>query len=134
MKATIHEMGNGLPTAGDYVASPDSLYLVESIDSRIQTGGAGSGVANYVYASVEPVEWDECPEGDEFPARVTLEADDDDDAPGADCELDADETAFGFAFREWLAAAGRTDSASEYDLRAAWRAGEDPAEYLRGQS
>jgi hypothetical protein len=32
-------------------------------------------------------------------------------------------------FAEWLAAAGRADSASEYDLRAAWRAGEDPEEY-----
>ena len=37
--------------------------------------------------------------------------------------------AYGLTFSKWLAAAGRTDSASEYDLRAAWRAGEDPAEY-----
>lgn len=34
-----------------------------------------------------------------------------------------------YTFAEWLAAAGRSDSTSEYDLRAAWRAGEDPAEY-----
>lgn len=32
-------------------------------------------------------------------------------------------------FAEWLAAAGRVDSASEYDLRAAWRAGESPSDY-----
>jgi hypothetical protein len=80
MKATIHEMGNSLPTAGDYASSSDQLYLIESIDSRIQTGEAGSGVANYVYATVEPVEWDECPEGDEFPARVEIEAEADDPA------------------------------------------------------
>jgi len=42
-----------------------------------------------------------------------------------------DDIAHGLTFAAWLAAAGRTDSASEYDLRAAWRAGEDPAEYAR---
>jgi hypothetical protein len=35
----------------------------------------------------------------------------------------------GYTFARWLEAAGRQDSASEYDLRAAWDAGEDPAEY-----
>lgn len=39
------------------------------------------------------------------------------------------DTAHGYTFAEWLAEAGRKDSASEYDLRAAWRAGEDPSEY-----
>jgi hypothetical protein len=34
-----------------------------------------------------------------------------------------------YTFGEWLSAAGRDDSASDYDLRAAWRAGEDPGEY-----
>jgi hypothetical protein len=34
-----------------------------------------------------------------------------------------------YTFGEWLAEAGRRDSASQYDMRAAWRAGEDPAEY-----
>jgi hypothetical protein len=43
-----------------------------------------------------------------------------------------DETAHGYTFAEWLTAAGRSDSASEYDLRAAWRAGEDPSEYALG--
>jgi hypothetical protein len=43
--------------------------------------------------------------------------------------MPADDIAYGYTFAQWLAAAGRSDSASEYDLRAAWRAGEDPAEY-----
>lgn len=47
-------------------------------------------------------------------------------------EADGDESAHGYTFAEWLAAAGRSDSASEYDLRAAWRAGEDPSEYAIG--
>jgi len=47
-------------------------------------------------------------------------------------EADADESVHGYSFAEWLAAAGRSDSTSEYDLRAAWRAGEDPSEYAIG--
>jgi hypothetical protein len=36
----------------------------------------------------------------------------------------------GLTFAEWLAAAGVSDTGtSQYDLRAAWRAGEDPTEY-----
>jgi hypothetical protein len=35
----------------------------------------------------------------------------------------------GLTFQEWFAATGRNDTASPYDLRAAWRAGEDPTEY-----
>jgi len=41
------------------------------------------------------------------------------------------EEAYGLTFAAWLRAAGRSDSASEYDLRAAWRAGESPTEYRR---
>lgn len=40
-----------------------------------------------------------------------------------------DEACHGHTFTSWLRAAGRVDSTSEYDLRAAWRAGEDPEEY-----
>jgi hypothetical protein len=40
-----------------------------------------------------------------------------------------EERCYGYTFGEWLRAAGRLDSASTYDLRAAWRAGEDPKEY-----
>lgn len=76
MKATIHEMGNGLPEVGDYVAGADGsatyLYRVESIDSRIQTSAKGSGGANWVFATVEQVDWSDCAEGDEFPARVVV--------------------------------------------------------------
>lgn len=43
--------------------------------------------------------------------------------------LNPDDYAYGYTFPEWLAAAGRQDSASEHDLPAAWRAGEDPANY-----
>lgn len=71
MKAIIEEQGNGFPSAGDYVSSSDQLYRVESIDSRIQTEQFRS---NYVYATVEPLDWSECAEGDEFPARVSLDA------------------------------------------------------------
>ena len=35
----------------------------------------------------------------------------------------------GYTFSAWLSAAGRSDLASEYDLRAAWDAGEDPSVY-----
>ena len=42
--------------------------------------------------------------------------------------------AYGYTFPEWLAEAGRRDSASEYDLRAAWRAGEPPSDYAIGSS
>lgn len=69
-KAIIEEQGNGFPVAGDYVSDSDQLYRVESIDSRIQTE---QYKANYVYATVEPVEWSECAEGDEHSARVRVE-------------------------------------------------------------
>lgn len=42
-----------------------------------------------------------------------------------------DEKRHGLTFGEWLDAAGLSHDTgtSQYDLRAAWRAGEDPAEY-----
>ena len=46
-----------------------------------------------------------------------------------DSQVLTEETAHGYTLAEWLEAAGREDTASEYDLRAAWRAGEDPADY-----
>jgi hypothetical protein len=42
-----------------------------------------------------------------------------------------EDTAHGLTFGSWLTAAGRSDSASEYDLRAAWSAGESPEDYRR---
>lgn len=47
----------------------------------------------------------------------------------ADAAAQDDEVAHGYTFSGWLEAAGRSDSASEYDLRAAWRAGESPEDY-----
>lgn len=52
----------------------------------------------------------------------------------AECEAERlaennEPVAFDLTFSEWLVAANRSDSASEYDLRAAWRAGEDPGDY-----
>jgi hypothetical protein len=38
-------------------------------------------------------------------------------------------TSCGYTFAEWLRCAGRQDSASYCDLRAAWRAGELPDDY-----
>lgn len=40
-----------------------------------------------------------------------------------------EEEAHGYTFAAWLDAANRADGASQYDLRAAWRAGENPEEY-----
>ena len=72
VRATIEERGNGFPDVGDYVPGDDGgLYRVVSTDGRIQTGPAGT--ANWIRASVESVEWDDCDEGDEFPAMAVLE-------------------------------------------------------------
>ncbi len=38
---------------------------------------------------------------------------------------------YGYTFEQWLRTAGRRDSVSDYDLRAAWDAGEDPSDYTR---
>lgn len=48
---------------------------------------------------------------------------------GGDDVQEAEAAPHGLTFAAWLTAAGRSDSASEYDLRAAWRAGESPEEY-----
>ena len=71
-KATIEERGNGFPSVGDYV--PDSeggIYKVVAFEDRIQTGTA-PGASNWVRATVEPADWSDCAEGDEFPASVNL--------------------------------------------------------------
>lgn len=71
--ATIHEMGNGLPGDRDlpcYVAGEGLLWRVVRIEGRICTGNSAKGEANYVHAEVEEADWDDCDEGDEFPARV----------------------------------------------------------------
>ena len=70
IEATIEERGNGLPDVGDYVPGDGGLYLVVRIVGPIHTGGVGRG--NYVHALVALVDWNECDEGDEFLAAVTI--------------------------------------------------------------
>jgi hypothetical protein len=65
--ARIYEQGNGLPSEGDYCLGEGLLWLIESIDSRIQTGDAAG---NYVYATVSEADWEDCSEGDKHTARV----------------------------------------------------------------
>jgi hypothetical protein len=67
ISANIYEQGNGLPEAGDYCAGEGQLWLVESIDSRIQTGGPQG---NYIHATVSEANWSDCSEADEHTARV----------------------------------------------------------------
>lgn len=57
--------------------------------------------------------------------RTTSSAGQDDSKQLVDVVVEA----YGYTFRQWLDATGRLDSASEYDLRAAWRAGESPEDY-----
>jgi hypothetical protein len=75
---TISERGNGLPSVGDYVPGDDgSLWRVASIVDRIHTGQPGE--ANYIHATVELASWDDCEEGDEFPALAVLPSEHDAD-------------------------------------------------------
>jgi hypothetical protein len=86
--ATIYEQGNGLPEEGDYCGGEGCLWLVESIDSRIQTGDPAG---NYVYATVTEADWDDCSEGDEHTARVVTSIREEQDTESerrADYELD----------------------------------------------
>lgn len=68
--ATIHEMGNGFPSEGDYVGGEGLLWHVVRLEGPIHTGNAMCGEANYIYAEVEEARRDDCTEGGEFPARV----------------------------------------------------------------
>jgi hypothetical protein len=69
VKATIYEQGNGLPDVGDYCGGGGYLYRVISIDSRIQTGNARG---NYVHATVELADWEDCSEENEHTALVQV--------------------------------------------------------------
>ena len=70
-QATIEERGNGFPSVGDYVPGDDGLYRVVSIDSRIETGRA-PGCSSWIRATVEEADWEDCDEGEEFPASVLV--------------------------------------------------------------
>lgn len=74
--AIIYEQGNGFTSEGDYCGGEGLLWLVESIDSRIQTGDPAG---NYVYATVVDADWDDCSEGDEHTARVVTSQREDQD-------------------------------------------------------
>jgi len=68
-KAIVIEQGNGLPDVGDYCSGDGQLWLIESIDSRIQTDSA---MGNYVYATVSGADYSECNESAEHTARVSV--------------------------------------------------------------
>ena len=79
IEATIQERGNGLPGVGDYVPGDDGgLYVVVTVDGPIHTGGA-AGAANYIHATVQLADWDDCEEGEEFPALAVLDETDNED-------------------------------------------------------
>lgn len=66
-QAIIIEQGNGYPDVGAYVSGAGELYRVMTIETHIHTGDSRG---NYVYATVEPASWSDCPEGAEHSARV----------------------------------------------------------------
>lgn len=69
----IEERGNGFPGPGAYVPGDNgSLYRVVSSDGRIETGET-AGASNWIRARVVPVNWSDCPEGQEFRAIVILD-------------------------------------------------------------
>lgn len=75
MNAIITERGNGLPDAGAYVPGTDGeLYRVVALTGCIHTGRS-PGAGNYVHATVEPADWDDCSEAEEFPASVEVDDD-----------------------------------------------------------
>jgi hypothetical protein len=69
MKATIVERGNGFPGVGSYVPGDDGkLYEVISLDSRVNIG-VRPGASNWMLATVELADWNDCEPGDEYPAQ-----------------------------------------------------------------
>jgi hypothetical protein len=72
MRAIIKELGNGFPEVGNYVPGSDGeLYQIMSM-GRIQTGRA-PGCSNWVDATVELADWDDCDEEEEGPGMVVVE-------------------------------------------------------------
>jgi len=72
--ATIEEQGNGFPDVGDYCEGEGQLWHVMQLASRIQTGDATTGFADYVYALVEEADYADCDESDVHTARVVTDA------------------------------------------------------------
>lgn len=71
----VIEQGNGLPDVGDYCSGAGSLWRIVSM-SRIHTGNS-PGAGNYVYAEVEPADYEDCAEEDEHSALVVPDEDGD---------------------------------------------------------
>jgi hypothetical protein len=86
-----------------------------------------TAAANDVADALEIGGYDMAPRWeDDARENILLDVPSDSDTAGYDV------LAGGLSFAEWLAAAGLTPcavGASQYDLRAAWAAGEDPSEY-----
>lgn len=73
MNVIIEERNAGFPDTGRYVPGDDgNLYEVVCITSRIMTHDPLSGRPNYVKAQVNLADWDDCPEGEEFPGMVVI--------------------------------------------------------------
>lgn len=85
IKATITELGNGLPDPGNLVPGDDgNLYHVIST-GHICTGSCGSG--DYIHAEVELADWDNLDEDEKpFPAQAVV--DDDEEDPFSDGDYD----------------------------------------------
>jgi len=74
IQATIQELGNGFPDPNDYAQGDDgNLYLVINTGRICTSSSPGEG--DFMYADVEPADWDELPGDQEpFPAMVILPA------------------------------------------------------------
>ena len=68
----VAELGNGWPKPGDYVPDGEGGLLRVLALGRIETGSR-PGDPNWCWAQLEPADWDDCPEGEEFPASAGLE-------------------------------------------------------------
>jgi hypothetical protein len=69
-RCTIAQQPFGWPKAGQFAEYDGSAYRVLFGGTRIFTGR--SGTENYVYATVESVEWDDVPEGENVWAIMDL--------------------------------------------------------------
>lgn len=71
--ARIVERGNGFPSVGDYVPSPNgNLYRVEYTLGPIQTTGLQG---NWCETMVSEADWRDCPEGEEHSSRCVIVGD-----------------------------------------------------------
>ncbi len=74
----IIERGNGLAEVGDYVTEIRSgeVYLVVSVDSRIETAPSGSGLGNSVSATLELADWADVSDDNEPTCSVEIDDED----------------------------------------------------------